>query len=90
MPDVTVHPHGDRWAVATSDASSPVNEFETREAAEVAARDLAGGGSIRVLERDPSGLDERGGADPASEGGLSEPVDGLTDLEHPRAEQGGL
>jgi hypothetical protein len=91
MPDVTVHPHGTRWAVATTGAASPIGEFETREAAEVAARDLAGDGSVTVLGEDPSGLDERGGpraGAKAHEGG--EPLDGMTAPDHPRTQQGGL
>ena len=91
MPDVTVHPHGTRWAVATSDTSSPVNEFETREAAVLAARDLADGGEVAVLEEDPAGLDERGGPREGAEGHRrGEPIDGVLDPDHPRTEQGGL
>lgn len=56
MPDITVHPHGDRWAVLEAGAESPTKEFGTREAAELAARDLAGGGRVEVLDEDPSGL----------------------------------
>jgi Uncharacterized protein conserved in bacteria (DUF2188) len=56
MPDITVHPHGDRWAVLEAGAESPIKEFGTREAAELAARDLAGGGRVEVREDDPSGL----------------------------------
>jgi hypothetical protein len=91
MPDVTVHPHGDRWAVATSDSSSPVREFETREAAITSARSLAGGGDVDVLEEDPSTLGREGGA-PQPEGAelAPEAADGLTDPERPRTEQGGL
>ena len=37
---------------------SPIKEFGTREAAELAARDLAGGGRVEVCENDPSGLRE--------------------------------
>jgi uncharacterized protein DUF2188 len=56
MPDITVHRHGDRWAVKEPGAESPVKEFPSREAAELAARDLAAGGSVNVVEDDPSGL----------------------------------
>jgi hypothetical protein len=56
MPDITVHRHGDRWAVKESGAASPVKEFPSREAAELAARDLADGGSVEVVEDDPTGL----------------------------------
>jgi hypothetical protein len=56
MADITVHPHGERWAVLEAGANSPIKEFGTREAAELAARDLAAGGTVEVLEEDPSGL----------------------------------
>jgi len=58
MPAYTVHPHGERWAVREAGAESPIKEFGTREAAELAARDLAEGGDVTVSERDPSGLRE--------------------------------
>jgi hypothetical protein len=58
MPDLTVHPHGERWAVLEAGAESPIKEFGTREAAELAARNLADGGSVEVLEDDPSGLEQ--------------------------------
>jgi hypothetical protein len=57
MPDITVHRHGDRWAVKEQGAESPVKEFPSREAAELAARDMAAGGSVNVVEDDPTGLD---------------------------------
>ena len=93
MPDVTVHPHGDRWAVAPTGASSPTSEYATREEAELAARDEAAGGTVDVLDHDPTGLQERGGdAGPAT--GAEEPgrapLDGTTLPDHPRTEQGGL
>jgi hypothetical protein len=93
MPDVTVHPHGDRWAVAPADASSPTSEFETREEAELAARDLAEGGAVDVLDLDPSKLEERGGDDGPATGAEvpgKAPLDGTTLPDHPRTEQGGL
>jgi hypothetical protein len=58
MPDVTVHPHGNRWAVREDGSESPIKEFGTRDAAELAARDLAQGGAVTVTEEDPSGLQE--------------------------------
>jgi Uncharacterized protein conserved in bacteria (DUF2188) len=56
MPDITVHRHGDRWAVLEAGAESPVKEFPTREAAELAARQMAGGGAVDVVEDDPTDL----------------------------------
>lgn len=91
MPDVTVHPHGGRWAVAEAGAESPLQEFPTREAAESAAHQLAAGGRVDVREEDPTGL----GAT-APPGGAEEetfdrrPLDGMGDREHIRSEQGGL
>jgi Uncharacterized protein conserved in bacteria (DUF2188) len=57
MADITVHRHGDRWAVKDARAESPIKEFPTREAAELAAEQMADGGRIDVLEEDPTGLD---------------------------------
>jgi hypothetical protein len=56
MPDFTVHPHGTRWAVLEDGSESPIKEFGTRDAAELAARDLAQGGEVTVTDEDPSGL----------------------------------
>ncbi len=66
MPDITVHRHGDRWAVKEDAAESPVKEFPTREAAEVAAQQMAAGGAVKVVEDDPTGL-ERDAGEPALE-----------------------
>ena len=91
MPDVTVHPHGGRWAVVEAGAESPLQEFPTREAAESAARQLAGGGSVDVRDEDPSGLGDTappGGADADTVD--RRPLDGLGDRERIRSEQGGL
>jgi hypothetical protein len=91
MPDVTVHPHGGRWAVAEAGTSSPLQEHPTREAAESAARLLAAGGSVEVLDEDPTSLDVS-----APPGGAADdtfdrrPVDGMGEREHIRSEQGGL
>ena len=59
MTDITVHPHGGRWAITERGAESPIKEFPTREAAELAARDLADG-AVEVVEDDPSGLGDVG------------------------------
>jgi hypothetical protein len=92
MPDVTVHPHGDRWAVAEAGAASPLREFETRAAAESAARQLAAGGAVDVLEEDPTTLSGPGGGrgGPDEQDAPRAPVDGLRDRERLRTEQGGL
>jgi hypothetical protein len=57
MTDVTVHRHGDRWAVREGGAEFPTKEFPTREAAELAARQIAGGGEVEVLDEDPTSLE---------------------------------
>jgi len=57
MADITVHRHGDRWAVEERGAESPVKEFPSREAAELAARQMAGGSAVDVVDDDPTGLD---------------------------------
>ena len=58
MPDITVQRHGDRWVVLETGAESPTSEFETRESAEMAARQLADGGDVDVRDEDPTGLDQ--------------------------------
>ena len=91
MPDVTVHPHGGRWAVAEAGAESPLREYETRAAAESAARELADGGAVEVLEEDPSTLAAPAGPDVAEEDAPPrEQLDGLRERERLRTEQGGL
>ena len=91
MPDVTVHRHGDRWSVVEAGAESALEEHPTREAAELAARHLAAGGRVEVVEHDPTGLEvsgEPGGADRGAAPGES--ADGMRDHDHVRTEQGGL
>jgi hypothetical protein len=56
MADITVHRHGDRWAVQETGTGSPIKEFPSREAAELAASQIAGNRTIEVLEDDPTGL----------------------------------
>lgn len=91
MPDVTVHPHGGRWAVAEAGSESPLQEFPTREAAESAAHHLADGGAVQVLEQDPSGLGDTAPPGGADRGDVPrEGADGLRERERLRTEQGGL
>jgi len=91
MPDVTVHRHGDRWAVAEAGAESPSKEFPTREAAEMAARQMAAGGSVEVREDDPTGL-EHTEPDDAGEapGGPPDETGGPGAAEGVRERQAGL
>jgi hypothetical protein len=90
MADITVHPHGDRWAVTEAGAESPVKEFLTREAAELAARQMADGGTVNVVEDDPTDL--ASGQDPgAGEPELEDPKITAGDpAERSRQQQTGL
>jgi Uncharacterized protein conserved in bacteria (DUF2188) len=88
MPDITIKRHGDRWAVHEADAESPTKEFESREAAELAARDLAAGGAVEIREEDSSDLGRSGSAD-GPETGLDQ-VDAVSARERARSPQTGL
>jgi SAM-dependent methyltransferase len=93
MADITVFPHGDRWAVAQPGEHSPSKEFPTREAAEMAAREMAGGGAVEVLEEDPTGLDHVAPADAGRSESTGAGGDGIQPAdvpEDPRATQRGL
>jgi hypothetical protein len=90
MPDITVFRHGDRWAVAEPGESSPTKEFPSREAAELAARQLAGDGAVEVREDDPTGLDESAPADAGAEQRSPEPPQPTEVPENARAQQPGL
>lgn len=100
MADITVHRHGDRWAVTEAGAASPVKEFPTREAAELAASQMARGGSIEVQEDDPTGLadtqdpdagkPEHGTPAEAEPGGTDPKVTAGDPLERSRQPQTGL
>jgi hypothetical protein len=85
MPDITVQRHGDRWAVVED--GSPTAEYETREAAESAARARADGGRIEVREDDPSGLDQ---AAAAPETTVTDDATGVDARERARSTQSGL
>jgi len=85
MPDITVQRHGDRWAVVED--GSPTGEYETRDAAESAARTRADGGRIEVREDDPSGLDQAA-AEP--EGSVTGDATGVDAQERARSTQSGL
>jgi uncharacterized protein DUF2188 len=88
MPDITIQRHGDRWALQEAGAESPSQEFATREAAELAARDLAAGGAVEVREDDPTGLGEGTAGEPESQG-LGQ-VDAVSARERARSTQTGL
>jgi hypothetical protein len=91
MPDITVHRHGDRWAVVDAGAESAAQEYPSREEAELAARQLAGGGRVDVREDDPTGLadaQQPGGAEPVETG--LEDVKAVDAPERTRSTQSGL
>lgn len=91
MPDITVYPHGDRWSVAEHGAQSPLKEFPSRDAAELAARQMADGGAVEILDEDPTGL-EHVAPDDAGQPESTEP-EGIHPSEvpeDPRATQRGL
>jgi hypothetical protein len=91
MPDVTVRPHGDRWAVAEAGSPSPLQEFPTREAAESAARELAAGGAVEVVDQDPTSLaGDRERRDFEDEQPPPTPAGGPSPADKVREEQGGL
>ena len=85
MPDITVQRHGDRWAVV--EGGSVTAEYETRGAAESAARARADGGKIDVREDDPSGLDQAA-AEP--EQTVTDAARGVDARERARSTQSGL
>jgi hypothetical protein len=100
MDAIIVRRHGDRWAVQDDAATAPSEEYDTRELAEVAARQLAGD-SGREVRVDDSADDQRLGqvTEPDVEGerptegdaGVHERTGGAaTGTEMPREPQAGL
>jgi hypothetical protein len=92
MPDITVQRHGDRWAVLEPGLESPTKEFETREAAESAARAMTGDdGRVHVREDDPTGLaDAQDHGAAAPEGTPAGGPTGVSARERARTNQAGL
>lgn len=100
MADITVHRHGDRWAVKEAGAESPLKEFPTHEAAELAASEMAGSGTVEVLEGDPTALagtqdpdagkPEHGTPKEAEPGGTEPKITAGEPLERSRQPQTGL
>jgi hypothetical protein len=98
--NITVYRHGDRWAVKEPGTDSPVKEFPTREAAELAASQMAGDGTVEVLEDDPTGLAAKqdanagepahGTPDEAEPGGTDPKISAGDPLERSREPQTGL
>jgi len=91
MAEITVQRHGDRWAILEPGVESPTKEFETREAAELAARALAGDGEVHVREDDPTGLaDAQDHGAGAPEGTPAGGATGVSGRERARINQAGL
>ena len=88
MTHVIVRRHGDRWAVVEPGAHGATKEFETREAAEAAATELAAGRSVAVREDDFGGLPEQDGVT-APEHEAEGPT-GVAAAERARSPQSGL
>jgi hypothetical protein len=84
--------HGSRWGVVDTPGQPPIAEFETREAAELEARRLAGGDDFTVREDDPTGLDrvEDTDAGAAASGGDAGGPNTVRPAEQTREVQGGL
>jgi hypothetical protein len=60
MDPIIVKRHGDRWAVQDGDDTAPIEEYDTRELAEVAARQQAGDGGREVRVDESSGDEQLG------------------------------
>ena len=98
MEPIIVRRHGDRWAVQESEGTTPAQEYDTRELAEVAARQIAGGREVKVIEdtgdaqlgqvREP---DVEDAGPPEGDPGVHERTGGAaTGTEMPREPQAGL
>ena len=61
MDPITVYRHGERWAVQGDPDTAPTAEYETREAAELAARQLPGGREVVVRDEGSAALGHGGG-----------------------------
>jgi hypothetical protein len=88
MPDITIHRHGERWALHEAGAESPTKEFGTREAAEHAAHALAAGGNVEVRDEDPTGL--RDSRQPIEDQPGTDEVNAVSARERARSPQTGL
>jgi len=98
MEQLIVRRHGTRWAVVEGTDTAPTAEYETRELAEVAARQQAGGREV-VVEDDTGdqALGTGGGVPSADDDvrGADAGIDGRTgglgsEDETPRETQPGL
>jgi hypothetical protein len=93
MDPIIVRRHGGRWSVQQDAATAPEAEYDTRELAELAARDIAGeSGREVVVEEEGDGLDDTGHPAPAGRGGSAGAgqAGASADDELPREPQAGL
>jgi hypothetical protein len=88
MESIIVRRHGDRWSVEDGSGTAPAEEYDTREAAEMAARNL-GARNVRVVD-DPDDAQLGQVTDPDTEDAPSAPGSPATSSEMPREPQGGL
>jgi hypothetical protein len=96
MHPIVVRRHAGRWSVQDDPEAAPVEEYETRQLAEIAARDLAEqSGREVVVHDDPDDAESRradgGDQAPSDRGGrIGAPDIGVPDDETPREPQAGL
>jgi hypothetical protein len=100
MDPIIVKRHGERWAVQDGGETAPIEEYDTRELAEVAARQRAEGSGREVLVDESAGDEQLGQVtEPDVEGerptegdaGIHERTGGAaTGTEMPREGQAGL
>jgi hypothetical protein len=100
MDPIIVKRHGERWAVQDNQGTAPSEEYDTRELAEVAARQLAGDSGREVRFEDGGGDRQLGqvtepdveGEEPQEgDAGVHERTGGAaTGTEMPREGQAGL
>jgi Uncharacterized protein conserved in bacteria (DUF2188) len=93
MDPIVVRRHADRWAVQDDPRTAPAEEYETRELAEIAARDLARESGREVVVHDapdhPDDSDDRGPSDQGESPSAGTNV-GVPDDETPREPQAGM
>jgi hypothetical protein len=95
MQPIIVRRHAGRWSVQDDPEAAPVEEYETRQLAEIAARDLAEESGREVVVHDDfddaESRDDGGDEAPTDDGGRIGATDiGVPDDETPREPQAGL
>jgi hypothetical protein len=95
MTAITVFRRGGRWAVQDDPDTAPTKEYETRELAELAARQMADGREVVVREEDGGDVGRGGGVEEDGPPSRDVAIDGRTSGagsrdETPREPQAGL